>query len=329
MELSVRALFEHPTLSAFAERVDAARPAKADEIAGPALVRSGASEHPLSFQQQQLLFFDQLSPGSVTYNSALAVRVTGELDHELLEQALAGVFRRQEALRTVLVWDDSAARQVVIEDLDVRLPLMDLSGTPAAVTEEDLLRTLREEARRPFDLADEPPLRTLLVRLTSADHVILFQPHHVAFDAWAVEVLYRDLGEIYNALLHGREPELPELPLQYRDFARWQRERFQGELLDRELDFWRAQLAGAPTILRLPIDKRRPPMQTFEGASLMVDLDAELAEPAARASASGAASRRTCCCWRRSRRCCTAAAVRTTSCSGGRWPIVIGPGSST
>ena len=108
--------------------------------------------------------------------------------------------------------------------------------------------------------------------------MILFQPHHVAFDAWAVEVLYRDLGEIYNALLHGREAELPELPLQYRDFARWQRERFQGELLDRDLDFWRAQLAGAPTILRLPIDKRRPPMQTFEGASLAVDLDGELAE---------------------------------------------------
>jgi non-ribosomal peptide synthetase component F len=277
VELSVRALFEYPTLSAFAERVDAARPAKADESAGPALVRSGASEHPLSFQQQQLLFFDQLTPGSVAYNSALATRVVGELDPGLLRQALGVVFERHEALRTVLVWGDATPHQVVLEDWKVELPLVDLSSLPETERTAELERLMREHARRPFDLSSEPMLRTTLFQLAPAVHVILFQPHHVAFDAWAIEVLYRDLGEIYNALLHGREPELPELPLQYGDFARWQRERLQGELLDRELDFWRLQLAGAPTILRLPTDKRRPPMQTFEGASLTVALDADLA----------------------------------------------------
>jgi hypothetical protein len=120
-------------------------------------------------------------------------------------------------------------------------------------------------------------LRATLFRLAPAEHVLLFQPHHVAFDAWAVEILYRDLGELYDAARGGREPELPELPQQYVDFARWQRQRLQGERLERELDFWRAQLAGAPTVLRLPTDKRRPAMQTFDGASHTIRLGADLA----------------------------------------------------
>jgi amino acid adenylation domain-containing protein len=284
ISLSVRALFEQPVLAAFAAHVDGVRGV---EVAAPAPVEGvGAIETPvhagdvtpLSFPQQQLLFFDQLSPGSITYNAALAIRVEGELDADLLLQGLQAVFARHEALRTVLIWGDATPHQVVLSDWEVELPLVDLSSLPESERSADLERLMREHARRPFDLSSELMLRTTLFRLGPAEHVILFQPHHVAFDAWAVEVLYRDLGEIYNALRHGRDAHLPELPQQYRDFARRQRERLRGELLDRELDFWRAQLAGAPTVLRLPTDQRRPPMQTFEGATLTVDLDAGLAE---------------------------------------------------
>jgi amino acid adenylation domain-containing protein len=285
ISLSVRALFESPALAAFAAHVDGVRgvetaAAPPDPVLEAVETPAGAEHgvNPLSFPQQQLLFFDELSPGSITYNAALAIRADGELDPGLLRQALRAVFQRHEALRTVLVWGEATPHQVVLADSEVELALVDLSSVPEPERSAELERMMREHARRPFDLSRELMLRTTLFRLGPAEHVILFQPHHVAFDAWAVEVLYRDLGEIYNALLHGRDPDLPELPLQYRDFARWQRERLQGELLDRELDFWRAQLAGAPTVLRLPTDKRRPPEQTFEGASLTVDLDAELAE---------------------------------------------------
>ncbi|MDQ6606649.1 MAG: amino acid adenylation domain-containing protein, partial [Actinomycetota bacterium] len=290
VELSVRALFEQPTLSSFAALVDAARPAGA-AVRSPAPVpappavqteRSGGGPplqtgYPLSFPQQQLLFFDALDPGSVTYNAALAIRVRGELDVDRLRSALQQVFERHEALRTVLIWDESTPRQVVLDQWNVDLAVVDLSAADAGERDRELVRLLPEQARRPFDLASELMLRTTLFRIAGDEHVLLFQPHHVAFDAWAVEILYRDLGELYAASGDGREAQLPALEVQYRDFALRQRERLRGEFLDHELDFWRAQLAGAPTILRLPTDRRRPPMQTFEGSTLSVALDRRLA----------------------------------------------------
>ena len=143
---------------------------------------------------------------------------------------------------------------------------------------------MREHARRPFDLANELMLRTTLFRIAPEEHMLLFQPHHVAFDAWAVEILYRDLGELYAARARRVAPRsCPSSPVQYRDFAIRQRERLRAQFLDRELDFWRAQLAGAPTVLRLPTDRRRPAMQTFEGATSTLALDAALADAGARA----------------------------------------------
>ncbi len=280
VELSVRALFEQPTLSAFAALVDAARPAGAPAPAAPASpgAPSAASGYPLSFPQQQLLFFDALEPGSVTYNAALAISVRGELDVDRLRVALERVFERHEALRTVLIWEDATPRQVVLDRWQTELAVVEVPGAERAERERELARLLPEHARRPFDLASELMLRTTLFRMSPDEHVLLFQPHHVAFDAWAVEILYRDLGELYAAAGAGRQPQLPELAVQYRDFAVSQRERLQGEFLDHELDFWRAQLAGAPTVLRLPTDRRRPAMQTFEGSTLNLRLDRRLAD---------------------------------------------------
>ena len=142
----------------------------------------------------------------------------------------------------------------------------------------ELAQLLSEHALTPFDLAGELMLRTTLFKLGPEEHVILFAPHHVAFDAWAVEVLYREVGELYAARLEGRDAVLPVLPLQYRDFASWQRESLQGELLQRELDFWRTHLAGAPTVTRLPADRPRGATQSFAGATHRFVLDAEAAE---------------------------------------------------
>jgi amino acid adenylation domain-containing protein len=288
VDLSVRALFEQPELGAFAALVDAARPsasaaATSPEPAGappePAaeVVRALAADAPLSYQQQSLLFFDALEPGSIIYNAALAVRIAGQLDPAALRDALQELVHRHEALRTVLVADEASARQVVLEDWSIELPVADLSALRPAERELELQRRLREYGRRPFDLAHDRLLRATLFRLGALGHVLLLQSHHIVLDAWAVEILYRELGELYEAARRRRPARLPELPMQYRDFAVWQREHLSGERLDRELDFWRAHLAGAPTILRLPTDKRRPAEQTFEGESHRITLSSDLA----------------------------------------------------
>jgi amino acid adenylation domain-containing protein len=290
VEISVRALFERPQLREFAAGVDAARasgagtrhPPESTAEEGtraeePATLAPGA--HPLSYPQRQLLFLDQLTPGSVTYNTARATRVVGPLSASALHGALTEMFRRQEALRTVLVWSAQATpSQVVLDEWNVELPVIDLSELAGEKQEDELARLLTEHARRPFDLARELMLRTTLFRLGPETHVILFAPHHVAFDAWAVEVLYHEISELYAAALERRDPQLPELPLQYRDFAAWQRDRLRGELLRNELDFWRKHLAGAPTVTQLPTDRPRAAVQTFEGRTHHFVLDRELAE---------------------------------------------------
>jgi amino acid adenylation domain-containing protein len=276
VELSVRALFDHPTLSGFAAQVDAARGPVPEPASAPGAAPVGAAspevaDDILSFPQQQLLMFDALDPGNVTYNAALAVRVRGELDPSLLRTALGRVLARHEVLRTVLIWSDAKPHQVVLDDYELPFELVALDG-------RDLDEVLTELARRPFDLAHDVILRTSLVTVAPDDHVILFGTHHIAFDAWAVEILYRELGECYAAAVEGREPVLPELQHPYREFAAVQRERLSGEPLECHLDFWRAQLAGAPTILRLPTDRRRPADQTFDGETFFRTLDGELAD---------------------------------------------------
>lgn len=281
VEISVRALFEQPTLREFAAALDtagtsaAADHTEADGGAEPA-GRPACGSYPLSFPQQQLLFFDQLSPGSVTYNAALAWRVRGPLDVQALRHALGQVYKRHEALRTVFVWGEEATpAQVVCGEWNLELPVLEIDA--GEQREQELARLLREHSLRPYDLSCDPMLRTTVFQLGEQEHVILFAPHHIAFDAWAVEVLYSELGELYAARWQQREPQLPSLSLQYRDFAAWQRERLRGELLHRELDFWRSQLAGAPTVARLPADRARPVESSFEGATHNFVLDGDLA----------------------------------------------------
>jgi hypothetical protein len=276
IDLSVRALFEHPTLAAFAEAVDAASGSVDDEVATVGAVEERAA-YPLSFLQQQLLFFDELSRD--TYNAALAVHVEGELDRDALRAALAAVFERHEALRTVLRWGDDAPEQIVLDSWTVELPVVDLSHVPAEQRDEELQELMREHARRPFDLRTDLMLRTTLFKLAAAEHLILFQPHHIAVDGWSVDILFRELAEVYDASRSGRAPDnLPALTLQYRDFAVWQRDLLQGDVLAKELGYWREQLAGAPTDIALPSDRPRPPLQSFDGASHVVVLPRDVAD---------------------------------------------------
>jgi amino acid adenylation domain-containing protein len=298
VDVPVRALFEDPTLEAYSARLDALREggegeqqtasvpvadsdplAPAVETVAAAPPSASASDRfPLSFQQQQLLFLDHLSPGSPTYNAALAIRVRGHLDREALRRSLAMVIERHEALRTVLVWGEHAPEQVVLDRWTVELPIVDLTQLPGDDLDGELQRVMRDQARRPFDLERDLMVRATLFELDSADHVILFQPHHVALDGWSVDLFFRELSEIYDAYAGGRAPSLTELELQYRDFALRQRERVTGRLLDEETAYWVVQLAGAPTTSPLPGDHPRASQQTFDGATHELTLEGDAAQ---------------------------------------------------
>ncbi len=284
MELSVRALFEHPTLAGFVEHLAAERGGIGEEPAAALTATDESGAYPLSFSQRQLLFIDELVPNIATYNGAFAVRIAGPLDAGALEASIADVVARHEALHTVFRWTPEGPVQVVLDSWRLALPLVDLTSMPEAEREQALHSLLRERAQEPFDLATDLMVRATLFRLSVDEHVLLIVTHHIASDGWSVGIFCSDLSELYEARLQDREPTLPELRLQYRDFALWQRARLSGERLERELAFWRDRLAGAPTVVQLPFDRPRPPRQTFDGASLPVELPVELAEATLRLS---------------------------------------------
>ena len=263
-ELSVRALFEHPTLAAFAAHVAGATSSKRSDQQAH---RDGApATCPPSFPQQQLLFIDKLAPSGVaTYNGAFAVRIAGALDLDALEGAFVDVIQRHEALHTVFAWEADGPVQMALRDWQAALPLVDLVAVPAGRREEELRLLMREAARQPFDLARDLLVRAMVFRLDAEEHVLLVMTHHIASDGWSVGVFCRDLGELYTARRERRSPNLPELQCRYTDFVHWQRERLQGERLASELAYWQGHLAGAPTTLPLPADRPRPSQLTFDG----------------------------------------------------------------
>jgi Condensation domain len=258
------------------------------EALPPAAIPRRAGDGPcvLSFSQQRLWFLDQWAPGDPVYNAVIALRATGSLDVECLRRGLEAVIERHEALRTVFRSVEGAPRQVVLGEWSFELPVFDLRALAPAHREQEMLRLAREQARRRFDLAADLMLRVCALRLDEHEHVLLALEHHIAFDGWSDSQLFAELGELYRAELEGREPALPELPIQYADFAAWQRERMQGEVLDGHLAHWRAELSDAPPYMRLPTDRARPAVQRFEGAHHHFELESQL--PAAvRALAAG------------------------------------------
>ncbi|MET0398243.1 MAG: non-ribosomal peptide synthase/polyketide synthase, partial [Longimicrobiaceae bacterium] len=276
-ELPLRAVFEAPTVAGLAARVDAARAEAGGAAEAPPLVRvprDGAGGLPLSFAQQRLWFIHQLEPESPAYNIPAALRLRGRLDVPALERSLAELVRRHEALRTVFEARGGEPAQVVLDAVPAEIRVADLRALPAAEREEAAARLAQEEALRPFDLAAGPLLRSSLLRLDDEEWALLFNLHHVVSDGWSMGVLVREVSALYAAYAEGREPALPELPVQYADYAAWQRAWLTGEALERRLAWWRGQLAGAPPLLELPTDRPRPTTQDGRGASAAFRLSA-------------------------------------------------------
>ncbi|WP_420128652.1 amino acid adenylation domain-containing protein, partial [Longimicrobium sp.] len=279
-ELPLRVVFEAPTLAELVSRLDALRAETGGDAAAPPLVavpRDG-SPLPLSFAQERLWFIDRLEPGSATYNLPAALRLTGALDQVALERSLGEIVRRHEALRTVFADVDGAPVQVIAPFGGFVLPVEDLSALSEADREAAIALRAGDEASRPFDLAAGPLFRAALLRLGAEDHVLLLGMHHIVSDGWSMGVLFREMSALYAAYREGRASPLPELAVQYADFAVWQREQLAGDGLDRQLSYWRERLAGAPELLELPADHPRPPVQTYRGATVPVDFSVQLLE---------------------------------------------------
>jgi amino acid adenylation domain-containing protein len=225
-----------------------------------------------------LWFLHQLEPDSPAYNQPKALRLSGALRIDLVQRALTALVDRHEVLRTTFTAVDGSPVQVVRATRPVELPLSDLSGVPIAEREAELQRRILAISRRPFDLARDPMLRAALLRLDAEEHLLLLVTHHIASDAWSKTVLYQDLAAFYEALAAGKPAVLPALPIQYADFACWQRQRLQGEALQSQLAYWKQQLRDAPPLLELPRDRPRPAVQGDRGAREPVTLSAALSQ---------------------------------------------------
>ncbi len=269
--LPVRSIFEAPTVAGLTGRIEQALRAERESAPPPVLPVGQVDHFPLSFAQQRLWFLDQLEPNSSTYNMAMAIRLTGTLDVTALECSFDTLLQRHTALRTIFVAESGRPAQVIRPSAPMTLSIVDLRPHPDAERAGEARRLAVEEAQRPFDLARGPLLRAGLLHTAEDEHILLVTTHHIVFDG-SHEVFFRELTTLYNAFVLRTPPQLPELPVQYVDFAHWQRrwltdkDEDVGSPLQAQLAYWRQQLDGAPAALELPTDRPRPSMQTFHGA---------------------------------------------------------------
>ncbi|MCG8419701.1 MAG: amino acid adenylation domain-containing protein [Proteobacteria bacterium] len=230
---------------------------------------------PASFAQQRLWFVDQVAPGTATYNIPQAFRMRGPVDLGVLERNLCDIVKRHEALRTVFNAEEGELMQVVDESRQLEVARIDLSDRPEAEREAEVLRLARQDATRPFDLSDDLLLRATLITLGEHDCVLILNVHHIVCDGWSLAIFFDELSQLYRAYAAGKSSPLPDVEIQYADYAIWQREWLQGEELDKQTAFWKEAMAGELPILELPGDHTRPPQHNFRGSQLRFHLDAE------------------------------------------------------
>lgn len=265
-EIALAAFFEFPTVAALAQKIDATETNKGQAIALVPVKRNGSL--PLSFAQERLWFLEQLVPGNPFYNVPAAMRLDGALDFPALEASLNEIVRRHESLRTTFITVDGLPAQVINPFASVKLPLVDLQGMTEDERNKEVMRIAGQEAQTPFDLIRGPLFRASLLQLTHDSHVFLVTMHHIVSDGWSMGVFINELSSIYNAFVKRQPCPLPELPVQYPDFAIWQRQWLSGKILEEQLDYWKNNLCDLSHDLDLPSDYPRPRVHTFKGAEI-------------------------------------------------------------
>ncbi|MDR8367970.1 non-ribosomal peptide synthetase, partial [Pseudomonas sp. JL3] len=274
VELSLNDVFAQPDLSALAQVLS-----RAARSTQPHIVPVSREQAlPLSFAQQRLWFLAQLEGGSAAYHIPAGLRLRGELDAIALTRALDRIVARHEVLRTTFVQEqgEEAEQRIAPVDVGFMLQLHVLADHPDA--EAELLIMAEEEAREAFDLVRGPLVRGRLVRMADDDHALLVTMHHIVSDGWSADVLTRELGVLYEAFRQGQEDPLPALPVQYADYAIWQRCWLTGEVLQQQESYWQQALAGAPGLLTLPTDRQRPAQQDYSGSAVGLTLDETLTD---------------------------------------------------
>jgi amino acid adenylation domain-containing protein len=275
VEIPLRAIFEAPTVAGLAERIEAIRQVGARREASPIEPTTDVGPKPLSFSQEALWFLDQLAPGQPTFNVTAALRIKGPLDESALEKSLKQLVHRHESLRTSFVATDGIPRQVIESDFSLALETADLTELAPEHRENEAQRRAIDESRRPFDLARGPLARASLLRLGDADFAVLLTMHHLITDGWSFSVAATELATLYEAIRQGHPSPLPGMPIQYADFARWQRDQFQTGAWSAQIECWKRRLAGVPS-LELPTDRPRPPIRSARGAMHQLVLTPEL-----------------------------------------------------
>jgi acyl carrier protein len=278
LEVPLRTIFEAPTVAGLAESLTRLQRDPLCLQAPPIKPMPRTDRLPLSFAQQRLWFLDQLEPNTSLYNIPRALRLKGVLRVSALEAALNSIVERHEVLHTTYAFDKGQPHQVIAEEVKQPLRVIDLRTLSSSEREKEARRIVQEKAAIPFDLARDPMIRYLIIEMADDDHILVVVTHHIADDGWSTGVLWRDLAELYEATLLGKAPPLPPLEIQYADYAVWQRQWMQGEVLRQQVSYWRERLAGAPPVLVLPTDSSRPGKPTYRGAVHRFRLSAMLLE---------------------------------------------------
>jgi amino acid adenylation domain-containing protein len=274
--LSIEDLFQELSLAQLAAKI-LEKLAEAPTIASIQTV-SRLQNIPLSFAQERLWFFDQLEPGNPFYNLCGAVRIAGQLNAEALRQSIEKIIERHEVLRTAFAGGEKEQIQVIFDAKTFRLPLIDLSHCSPGERDKKAQKVSAEEAELPFDLTQPNLLRAKLLRLSETEHTLLLSAHHIIFDGWSLGVFLRELAAFYEGFSNNNLASLPPLPIQYADFATWQRQQMQGEILETQLTYWKQQLSGSAAVLNLPTDFSRPAVQSYKGGRQLFELPERLTE---------------------------------------------------
>ena len=266
VDLPLRSLFEVPTLAALAESIDVARRTAAGLEDVPLMVGARNSEQPLSFSQERLWVFEQLESNTGAYNIPRVLRLKGPLDTTALNRSVNSIIERHEVLRTSFLNVNGKPALSTAKSLTLSIPLIDLRSIPTEERDVRIRDLAARETQQPFDLTRSPLLRLTLFRLAEHEHILVLTMHHLISDAWSIRLFMRELAACYNAFTAGMNPSLSALPVQYADFAAWQRKVLSGAVLENQLVYWRHKLDGAPPVIDLPIDRPRPANRSFNGA---------------------------------------------------------------
>jgi amino acid adenylation domain-containing protein len=276
VDLPLRKLFELPTVAGLAEHIDFLRRHRSGISVPPIVPVPRDRPLPLSSSQRRLWFLQKLDPGLIAYNIPATFRITGALNISALEQAFGEIVNRHEILRTRIVEIDGQPLQEILPNVTIELGVLDLSHLPQGQAEAEAERCSAEDARQHYNLAEAPLMRAKLLRLCEDDHFLILSFHHIVCDGSSLIILYQELGALYEAFLDGKACNLPSLPVQYADYAVWQHERLQGEVLESQLAYWKRQLGTGLRTLSLPTDYERPVVQSYRGARLTKTLSEEL-----------------------------------------------------